>query len=142
MSRKIFLLLLLPLCIFYTNPLLSQQYQGFNTSNFSGITGIYENPANLGDNRYIFDINFLSGDFNLNNNYIAFSTQLFSTKDNPMVDSTYWGDFQGFRNDHFFELVLRHIEVSDRVGTWSFTQYYNRTIFLCFSCLPKNTTRS
>ncbi|BDS15272.1 DUF5723 family protein [Aureispira anguillae] len=88
---------------FWSSILWAQQYQGFNTSNYSGITGIYENPANIADGRYLLDINLISADFNLNNNYIAFNTQLLSLNNNPIGDSTYNGAFQAFRNDHFSE---------------------------------------
>ena len=67
----------------------AQIYQGYNTSNFAGINGIYENPANLGDSRYILDLNLAGLEFNFNNNYITFNTGVLSIDDNPILDSIY-----------------------------------------------------
>lgn len=91
------------LCFFLTDALLAQQYQGFNSSNYSGITGIYENPANIADGRYLLDINLVSADFNFNNNYISFNTQLLAINNNPIADSSYFNAFQAFRSDFFKE---------------------------------------
>lgn len=101
MSKK--LDLLLGLLLFYTIPLIAQQYQGFNSSNYSGITAIYENPAAIADSRYLLDINLISADFSLNNNYIAFHHSLLSLQNNPLADSSYHNAFQNFRKDHLFE---------------------------------------
>lgn len=110
MSQKIhlyFLLNILCFCLF--TRLYAQQYIGFNSSNYSGITGIYENPANIADSRFLLDINLISADVNINNNYIAFNTKLLSINNNPIGDSSYNGAFQAFRNDHFAEVPWSQI---------------------------------
>ncbi len=81
----------------------AQQYQGYNTSNFSGVTGIYENPANLGDARFILDLNLLSTEFNFNNNFISYNTNLLVPANNPILDTIYNDAFQQFRADQFIQ---------------------------------------
>lgn len=100
------------LYLFIVNTLFAQQYQGFNSSNYSGVTGIYENPANIADSRYLLDINLVSADFNFNNNYIAFNTQLLSINNNPIADSSYNNAFQNFRSDFFQEKPWKETQQS------------------------------
>lgn len=100
------------LYFFIASTLSAQQYQGFNSSNYSGVTGIYENPANIADGRYLLDINLVSADFNFNNNYIAFDTKLLSINNNPIADSNYFNAFQAFRDDFFQEKPWKQIEQS------------------------------
>ena len=103
MFKKIFFCPLITVLLLASPTLFAQQYQGYNSSNYSGITGIYENPANIADSRYMVDINLLSADFSFNNNYIAYSTDFFALNNNPLQDTAYKNAFQLFRNKHFFE---------------------------------------
>jgi len=103
MSKKIFFCHLILLLNFSSSVLLAQQYQGLNTSNYSGLTSIYENPANIADSRFALDITLISADFNFNNNYIAFSNGLFASENNPIADEKYNDKFQLFRDENFFE---------------------------------------
>lgn len=100
------------LYFFIINTLFAQQYQGFNSSNYSGVTGIYENPANIADSRYLLDINLISTDFTFNNNYVAFNTQLLSINNNPIVDSNYYNAFQNFRGDFLQEKPWKETQQS------------------------------
>ncbi len=83
--------------------LAAQQFSGFSSSNYSGISGIYENPANIADNRYRIDVNLSSNEFSVSNNYLAFSTQLLNLTNNPLADTSYKNSFQRFRSNFFQE---------------------------------------
>ena len=99
--NKFFAFCLLILCP--VSFLFAQQYQGYNSSNYSGVTGIYENPANIADSRFLLDLNLLSSEFNFNNNFISFNTAILSTNDNPVLDTIYNDAFQQFREDQFIQ---------------------------------------
>ncbi|UAY52909.1 DUF5723 family protein [Ferruginibacter albus] len=45
--------------LFFTN-VFSQTYSGYNTSNYTGVNGVFFNPANIADSRYSWDVNLLS----------------------------------------------------------------------------------
>lgn len=49
----------------------SQEYLGFVNSNYSGITGMYLNPANIADNRMKIDVSMVGMNFAVSNNYIG-----------------------------------------------------------------------
>ena len=83
--------------------MIAQQYQGYNSSNYSGINGIYENPANIADSRFLLDLNLLSSNFDFNNNFISFNTAILSPEDNPILDTVYNDAFQQFREDQFIQ---------------------------------------
>ncbi len=72
--RKTFLLLTITLIV---NILSAQDYQGYSTSNYNGVTGALYNPANIADNRMAFD--FVFGGLNLifDNNYVSISKDAF-----------------------------------------------------------------
>jgi outer membrane protein OmpA-like peptidoglycan-associated protein len=47
----------------------AQDFLGLQTSNYSGVTGVYSNPANIADNRFIVDVTLGGFNFNADNNY-------------------------------------------------------------------------
>jgi outer membrane protein OmpA-like peptidoglycan-associated protein len=47
----------------------AQRYYGIANSNYSGINGLYINPANISDNRMLMDLQFASANFAINQNY-------------------------------------------------------------------------
>ena len=108
--RNLFSVLLV--IFFITNRISAQIFTGFSTSNYAGISSIYQNPAAIADGRYAFDMNLVGLDLSLFNNYISFDTELLKLEDNPMFDSKYQGAFQQFRNDFFNEVDFLTIDQS------------------------------
>ena len=86
------LLLLAAIAIAYNAN--SQDYLGLNTGNYSGITGISLQPANVADNRYQFDINLISASVNFGNNYLGFSRNYFLNNRFSFKDFTSYEDFK------------------------------------------------
>ena len=50
---------------------IAQDFMGVESSNYSGLIGIYSNPANIADNRLKVDVVITGSYFNLDNNYIG-----------------------------------------------------------------------
>lgn len=48
----------------------AQNFSGFNTGNYAGVTGVSLQPASIADSRYKFDINLISTDVFFSNNYV------------------------------------------------------------------------
>lgn len=58
-------------CIILTNQSKAQDFLGLQSSNYAGVTGVYSNPANIADNRMVFDMSLVGLNFNVDNNYIG-----------------------------------------------------------------------
>jgi outer membrane protein OmpA-like peptidoglycan-associated protein len=56
--KKIYLAILLSIIV--PQCLLAQTYPGYRNSNYTGVNGVFFNPANIADSRYKFDINLFS----------------------------------------------------------------------------------
>jgi len=56
--RKCFLVLLTALAIFGVSQ--AQTYPGYRTGNYTGVNGVFFNPANIADNRYKWDVNIFA----------------------------------------------------------------------------------
>ena len=63
------LLLLISLLYFYQ--VKSQDFNGFNQSNYAGVTGVYQQPASIVDSRMKFDMNLIGVNLGAYNNYIG-----------------------------------------------------------------------
>lgn len=72
----------------------AQDYLGLSTGNYSGITGVALQPANIADNRYQFDINLISASVNFDNNYLGFSRNYFLNNRFSFKDFTSYEDFK------------------------------------------------
>jgi hypothetical protein len=66
------LLMLGGLCMSVANA-MGQNMAGFNTCNYTGVTGVFFNPSSIADSRYRFDINLFSLDASAGSNKVAFS---------------------------------------------------------------------
>jgi len=64
--KKVFLL---SIAVLFCKLTEAQKYYGIANSNYSGINGLYINPAHIADNRLKADINLLSGNGAVNQNY-------------------------------------------------------------------------
>ncbi len=72
----------------------AQDYLGLSTGNYSGITGVALQPANIADNRYQFDINLISASVNFDNNYLGFSRNYFLNNRFSFKDFSSYEDFK------------------------------------------------
>jgi hypothetical protein len=50
---------------------ISQDWLGYNTSNYSGINNIFSQPASIADNRLRYDVNILAFNFTVANNFLG-----------------------------------------------------------------------
>ncbi|MEX2589060.1 MAG: DUF5723 family protein, partial [Chitinophagales bacterium] len=66
----------------------AQEYFGFLHDNWAGVNAIDLNPSLIQDNRYRFDMNLVSTDFNLYNNYVGVRRQLIRDLRNDEVNET------------------------------------------------------
>src|SRR4051812_4240275 len=57
--------------IMCVNNFFAQDYLGVQSSNYSGLIGIYSNPANIADNRLKVDVVLTGSYFHLDNNYFG-----------------------------------------------------------------------
>jgi hypothetical protein len=53
--------------------LTAQDFAGFRSSNYAGVNSVFYNPANIADNRYRWDVNFLSVNSSIGNNKASFN---------------------------------------------------------------------
>ena len=51
----------------------AQQLPGFSTGNYTGVAGVFFNPANIAESRYRFDIQVYSMDFDVGSNQVPFA---------------------------------------------------------------------
>ncbi len=77
----------------------SQDFTGFNQSNYAGVTGIYQQPASIADNRMKFDMNLIGINVGIYNNYIGVKREAFKTgkdsagkKNIPAFEDVLFGD--------------------------------------------------
>src|SRR5688500_19845644 len=65
------------LCIlcFGFSSVRSQDYPGYRAGNYTGVNGVYFNPANIADSRYRFDVNLFSMNSFVGNNQASFNVK-------------------------------------------------------------------
>ncbi|MCZ8284312.1 MAG: hypothetical protein O9353_02565, partial [Bacteroidia bacterium] len=79
----------------------SQDFNGFNQSNYAGVSGIYLQPASVVDSRLKFDMNLVGLNFGAYNNYVGVKREAFK-KQGPWSDPT----FPAFEDTMFQEKYL------------------------------------
>lgn len=57
----------------------AQVFPGLNTGNYSGVNGVFSNPANIADSRYRFDINLFSMSLSAANDKASFTIKNISS---------------------------------------------------------------
>ncbi len=50
----------------------AQDFPGYRTSNYTGVNGVFYNPANIADSRYRWDFNLFSISTSVGNNKASF----------------------------------------------------------------------
>ena len=51
---------------------IAQDFPGYRAGNYTGVNGVFFNPANLADSRYRFDFNLISVSSFVGNNQATF----------------------------------------------------------------------
>lgn len=75
-----------------TATIFAQNFPSFTSGNYSGVNGVFTNPANVADNRYKWNINLMSLHAGVANNNASFSlSNIASTFDND-ADSVFFGN--------------------------------------------------
>src|SRR5437868_14219758 len=54
-------------------PVHGQDYSGYRSTDYSGVNGVFFNPANISDSRYRYDVNLFSLSTSVGNNQISFN---------------------------------------------------------------------
>src|SRR6185503_5260429 len=72
--------------------LFSQEFSGSRSGNYTGVNGVFSNPANIADNRYRWNVNLFAFNGNLGNSQGTFSLGNLSTAFGNDVDSFFFGN--------------------------------------------------
>lgn len=133
------ILLFLPLLLFYQ--IKSQDFTGFNQSNYAGITGVYQQPASIVDSRMKFDMNLIGFSIGAYNNYVGL-------KRDALKKQGSWSDptFPAFEDNQFQEKYLipknngkdKAFMVNNRIAMPSFMVSLNRKNAIALSWHIRN----
>ena len=96
---KRLLLIALIACSYFAH---SQDFVGFNQSNYAGVTGVYQQPASIVDGRMKFDMNLIGINIGAYNNYIGVSRDAFKRSKDAN------GKTKGARAQLDYSGALRH----------------------------------
>ncbi len=69
MINRFFLIAL----VFFSQTVAGQDFSGYRTGNYTGVNGVFFNPANIADSRYRWDFNLFSMSLNVGNNQASFN---------------------------------------------------------------------
>lgn len=67
----------------------SQDFLGYSSSNYAGVSGIDLNPASIADSRYKFDMTLIGANATFANNYIGLSKAALKNKKTTFKDSAF-----------------------------------------------------
>ncbi len=98
---KRILLLIISVILYYNAN--SQDFVGFNQSNYSGVTGVYYNPASIADNRMVFDMNLFGLNLGAYNNYLGIHRSAF----NRSKDADGKTVMKAFDDDNFMDIYVK-----------------------------------
>jgi hypothetical protein len=65
--------LIVPLFILCSSVAVAQDFPGYRAGNYTGVNGVFFNPANIADSRYRWDVNLVSFNMLAGNNQASFS---------------------------------------------------------------------
>lgn len=114
LMKKIFLLVVFALSLISNAK--SQDVLGYINSNYSGVTGIDINPANVVDTRYKVDINLIGISFSAYNNYLGIHRDVFKMKDS-------YGHLYAFDN------LFQDKYISERGNKMNKSVYFSNQIY-------------
>jgi hypothetical protein len=94
--KQLFLFLIL--CASATG-LLAQDFSGYRSGNYTGVNGVFFNPASIADSRYKVDFNLFSASGYVGNNRASFSIKDVNTSfDGDKIKDQLFGDGTGKSN--------------------------------------------
>ncbi len=107
----------------------SQDFTGFNQSNYAGVTGVYQQPASIVDSRMKFDMNLIGVNLGFYNNYIGIKREALK-KQGSWSNAT----FPAFEDTMFQEKYLvpndngknKSLMLNSRIAMPSFMVSINR----------------
>ncbi|MBC7946778.1 MAG: hypothetical protein H7Y42_02780 [Chitinophagaceae bacterium] len=83
---------LLTYLVFSSCFLFSQNFPGYRSGNYTGVNGVFYNPANIADSRYRWDVNLIGINGNLGNSQASFKLKNLGDVFNDNVDSLFFGN--------------------------------------------------
>ncbi len=133
------LLLFIILLFFYQ--IKSQDFTGFNQSNYAGVTGVYQQPASIVDSRMVFDMNLVGLNIGAYNNYIGVKHDAFK-KAGPWSNPT----FPAFDDPDFQKNYLtakdngkdKNFALNNRIALPSFMVSINHKNAIAFTWNVRN----
>ncbi|HRG00375.1 MAG TPA: DUF5723 family protein [Bacteroidia bacterium] len=136
---KRLLLITLITCSYFAH---SQDFVGFNQSNYAGVTGVYQQPASIVDGRMKFDMNLIGINIGAYNNYIGVSRDAFKRS----KDANGKTNFPAFDDTLFADKYLsekmsnrnKSIYFSNRIMGPSFMIPINRKNAIAFTSSVRN----
>lgn len=134
------LLLFFAIVFFYS--VQSQDFVGFNQSNYSGVTGVYAQPASIVDGRMKFDMNLIGINLGFYNNYIGIKREAFKREKDASGKTT----MPAFNDNEFADKYLveksnnrnKSIYFSNRIAGPSFMVAINRKNAIAFTSNVRN----
>lgn len=78
----------------------SQNFPGYSSGNYSGVNGVFSNPANVVSSRYKWNVNLLSVNAAVANNNASFNLSNITSAFDGEVDSLLFGDGSKPANGH------------------------------------------
>lgn len=120
----------------------SQDFVGFNQSNYAGVTGIYQQPASIVDGRMKFDMNLVGINVAAYNNYIGVDRSAFKrAKDADGKTTLPAFDDEFFADKYLTERINskdKSIYFSNRIAGPSFMIPLNRKNAIALSSGVRN----
>ncbi|MBI3518460.1 MAG: OmpA family protein [Bacteroidetes bacterium] len=136
--KKILLFLFLSASYFVK----SQDFTGFNQSNYAGVTGVYINPASIVDGRMKFDMTLVGINIGAYNNYIGIDRSAFKREKDAngkvtmrAFDDTLFADHYLTSRDNNRN---KSIYVNNRIAGPSFMVAINRKNAIAFTSSVRN----
>ncbi len=85
----------------------SQDFLGYSSSNYNGITGVINNPANVVDSRMRFDMTLAGLNMGVGNNYLGVKRMAFNHSGKAFSKDAYYPAFAdpNFNNNYLHEVV-------------------------------------
>ena len=127
--RVVYKILFLLIIIYLPESTFSQNFNGIRTSNFDGVQNIILNPAGSVDNKTYLDINILTSQLYLRNNFFFIpnedfspSTYFFNAPEIPIYDSTLFVTYK-----YFLTKYQRMLFINPNFSFWSSFKYYTTT---------------
>jgi hypothetical protein len=120
----------------------SQDFVGFNQSNYAGVTGIYQQPASIVDGRMKFDMNLIGLNVGFYNNYIGIDRSAFK-REKDVNGKTVMRAFDdtAFVDKYLSERINgrnKSIYLTNRIAGPSFMIPLNRKNAIAFSSSVRN----